>query len=121
MKVNYTQVYYKIDSASIHFKDDGIYFDEFNIKDRYNNIATVKGSLQEKGFQNMVFNFNMSTKKLLLIDTKPKDNKQFYGKAIGRATVSFKGPESAARMTVVAEANDSSHIFIPSSTSKESG
>jgi hypothetical protein len=57
----------------------------------------------------------------LLLNTQPKDNNQFYGKAIGKATLSLKGPQSNAKMTIVGEANDSSHIFIPSSTSKESG
>ena len=69
----------------------------------------------------MQFDFDLSTNKLLLIDTKFKDNQQFYGNAIGKAQMSFKGPESNAKMNITAEATDSSHIFLPSSTSKESG
>ena len=70
----------------------------------------------------MAFDFDLSTNKLLLIDTKPEDNQQFYGRAIGKvSTFSLKGPESNARMTLVAESNDSSHIFIPNSTTRESG
>jgi hypothetical protein len=69
----------------------------------------------------MAFDFDLSTEKLLLIDTKSTDNQQFYGKAIGKATLSFKGPETACKMTIVAESNDSSHIVIPNSISKESG
>ncbi len=121
MKVNYTQVYYTIDSADIRFEEDGINFGEFSIKDRYKNSGTVKGKLFERGFRDMAFDFELATNKLLLIDTKLKDNQQFYGKAIGKANLSFKGPESAARMTIIGESNDSSHIFIPSSMSKESG
>lgn len=121
MKVNYTQVYYTIDSADIRFEEDGINFGEFTIKDRYKNTGTVKGKLFEKGFKNMAFDFDLSTPKLLLIDTKLKDNQQFYGKAIGKATLSLKGPETAAKMTIVAESNDSSHIFIPNGVSRESG
>lgn len=121
MKVNYTQVTYTIDSALITFKEDGIDFGEFTIKDKYNNTGTAKGILSEKGFKDMAFNFDLNTRKLLLIDTKAKDNKLFYGKAVGRATLSLKGPESAAKMTMVAEANDTSHIFIANSNSKESG
>ena len=121
MKVIYTQVYYHIDSAEIEFTKDGINFGEFTVKDRYNNTATVRGSLKEKGFKNLAFDFDMETRKLLLIDTKAKDNKLFYGKAIGKASISLKGPEAAAKMLIVAESNDSSHIYIPSSNSKESG
>ncbi|MDE3235930.1 MAG: translocation/assembly module TamB domain-containing protein [Bacteroidota bacterium] len=121
LKVNYTQVYYNIDSARIKFEDDGIDFGEFFIHDERKNKALIKGKLYEKQFKHMVFDFDMFTNKLLMLDTKPKDNPQFYGKAIGKAALSFKGPENKAVMTVIAEANDTSHIFIPNSSSKESG
>jgi hypothetical protein len=121
MKVNYTQVHYWIDSAEVKFEEDGINFGDINIRDKYNNKGLIKGKLYEKGFKNMVFDFDLSTNKLLLIDTKLKDNQQFYGKAIGKAQMSFKGPEYNAKMNIVAEANDSSHIILPNSTSKESG
>lgn len=119
LKVDYTQVSYKIDSADIKFEGDGINFGEIAIHDIYKNKGIVKGKLFEKGFKNMSFDFDLSTNKLLLIDTKQKDNPQFYGKAIGKAKLSFKGPESNAKMTVSAEANDSSHIYILNAVSKE--
>ncbi len=121
MKVNYTQVYYTIDSALIKFEEDGIDFGKFNIKDKYKNTGTVSGKLYEHQFKNMAFDFDLSTEKLLLLDTKAIDNEQFYGKAIGKASLSFKGPEYGCKMTIVAESNDSSHIVLPNSTSKESG
>lgn len=121
MRVDYTKVYYTIDSATINFENDGINFGQFTIRDQYNNTGSVKGKLFEKGFKNMAFDFELSTPKLLLIDTKPQDNEQFYGKAIGNATLSLKGPETNARMTLKAETNDTSHIYIPNSVSRESG
>jgi hypothetical protein len=121
MKVNYTQVYYTISPAEVKFDKDGIDFGELTIHDTLKNSATIKGKLYETGFKNMSFDFDLSTQKMLLIDTKPRDNQQFYGKAIGKATLSFKGPENNCKMTIVAEANDSSHIYIPNSVNKESG
>lgn len=122
MKVNYTQVYYTIDSADIDFREDGIDFGKFNVKDRYKNTGTVSGKLTEKGFKNLSFDFSLTSPKLLLIDTKATDNQQFYGKAIGRVnTLRLRGPETDAKLTIDAEANDSSHIFIPNSVTRESG
>ena len=121
MKVKYSQVYYTIDSADINFEPDGIDFGRFNIHDRYKNTGSVHGKLYEKGFKNMRFDFDLSTDKLLLLDTRSSDNQQFYGKAIGKANLRFSGPESYCRMTIVAESNDSSHIFIPNSINRESG
>ncbi len=121
LTVNYTQVHYTIDSAFIRFQEDGIDFGKLTIQDKYFNKGTVVGKLTEKGFSNLVFDFDLNTEKLLLLDTRPVDNEQFYGKAIGKAALSFKGPESSCKMTIVAEANDSSHIYIPNAESKESG
>lgn len=121
LKVEFTQVEYKIDSAELKFREDGIDFGRFNIKDIYGNTGSVNGKLIERGFKNMAFDFDLRTDKLLMIDTKAKDNEQFYGRAIGKASLSFKGPESDCKMTIVAEANDSSHITIPNKQSKESG
>jgi len=121
LKVDYTQVYYRIDSAMVKFEEDGIDFGEMTIHDQQNNKGFVKGKLYEKGFKNMNFDFNLSTNKLLMLDTKATDNQQFYGRAIGNANLSFKGPEKNCVMKIIAEANDSSHIYIPSSVSKESG
>ncbi len=121
MTVNYTKVHYIIDSAEIKFENDGIDFGEINLQDKYKNRAVVKGKLYHKGFKNLLFDFDMTTKKLLLIDTKLKDNQQFYGTAIGNAQISFKGPENNAKMSIIAEATESSHIVLPNSTSKENG
>jgi hypothetical protein len=121
LTVNYTKVHYTIDSAEVKFDPDGIDFGELQIQDKYQHTATVKGKLYEKGFKNLLFDFDMNTKELLLIDTKLKDNKMFYGKAIGKAQMSFKGPEDNAKMNIIAEATDSSHIVLPNTTSKENG
>jgi hypothetical protein len=121
LKVVYTQVIYKIDSAYLKFNEEGIDFGEFVIKDTLNNKGIVKGKLYEQEFKNMKFDFELVTQKLLLINTLSKDNKQFYGKAIGKAELSLKGPETAAVMRIVAEANDTSHIYIANGASKESG
>lgn len=121
LKVDFTQVEYTIDSAHLLFEEDGINFGTFTIKDKFGYTGTASGKLYENGFKNMAFDFDVKTDKLLMIDTKAKDNEQFYGKAIGRANLSFKGPENDCKMTIVAEANDSSHIYIPNKESKESG
>ncbi|GGH74461.1 hypothetical protein HNQ91_004795 [Filimonas zeae] len=119
LKVDYTQVYYYIDSAFIRFEEDGINFGQFGVRDIRNNRGIVRGKLYERGFNNMRFDFDMSTVKLLLLDTRAKDNQQFYGRAIGKATLSLKGPMDNMRMAITGEVNDTTHIFIPSSVSKE--
>ncbi len=77
MKVNYTQVYYTIDSADISFEEEGMNFGSFVIHDKYNNSGIVSGRINEKGFKNMDFNMSLSSNKILMIDTKATVNQQF--------------------------------------------
>jgi hypothetical protein len=121
LNVLYTQVYYTIDSANIVFENDGINFNEFYIKDSLNNTGLVKGKLYEKGFTDLAFDFDLFTNKLIMLNTKAVDNSQFYGNATGKATLSFKGPEQNARLTIIGDINEPSHIYIPNTVSKESG
>ena len=118
--VNYTQVHYTIDNAKFNFTDHGIDFGTFTIKDISGRTGTVKGKLLEHDFKNMQFNFDLSTDKLLLLNTTAKDNQQFYGRAIGKASLSLLGPQENMKLSIVGEVNDTTHIYIPTGTSSKS-
>ncbi len=120
LTVKYTKVHYTIDSAFFDFEDGVMNFGTFQIHDDLKNTATVSGKLYEKQFKNMRYDFDMNTNKLLMINTTAKDNQQFYGRAIGKGSMSLKGPQNNMQMTITAESNDTSHIFIPTTTSKQS-
>ncbi|MGI8951781.1 MAG: translocation/assembly module TamB domain-containing protein [Chitinophagaceae bacterium] len=120
LTVDYTKVHYTIDSAVFNFQDGVLNFGEFQIKDPLNNTATVRGKLYEQHLQNMSFDFEMFTDKLLLLNTTAKDNQSFYGKAIGKATLNLQGPQENMKMTITGEVNDTTHIFIPTSNSRAS-
>jgi hypothetical protein len=96
-------------------------FGSFKIKDKFGNVGTVTGKLYQKNFRNLRYDFDITSPRMLLIDTKANDNPQFYGNAIGRATVSLSGPQEEMRMYIAAEPTDSSHIYIPTNDTKESG
>ncbi|HEX6914278.1 MAG TPA: translocation/assembly module TamB domain-containing protein [Chitinophagaceae bacterium] len=121
MKVNYTQVYYTIAEADLDFRDDRIDFGRFTLQDNLGNTGNARGILYQHAFQNMQFDFDLATQKMLLLDTKPTDNENFYGRAIGRATLNIRGGEDDIRMTIAGEVNDTSHIFIPTSDARETG
>lgn len=119
--VNFTQVKYQVDSAVFVFTKDGIDFGKFNIKDKFGNVGQVTGSLAQHRFKDVSFDFDITTQRLLLIDTKANDNAQFYGTAIGKASMSITGPQENMHISIAAEPVDSSHIFIPITTARESG
>lgn len=119
--VNFTKVKYEVDSATFKFDKEAIDFGRFTIKDRFGNLGYVTGKLYQKQLQNMRFNLDLSTPRLLLIDTKSSDNPQFFGNAIGKASMSITGPQEDIRIAIVASPVDSSQVYIPLTTSRESG
>lgn len=119
--VNFTKVAYQVDSATFVFSEKGIDFGTFNIKDKYGNVGKVQGKLFERRFKNVSYDFDISSNRLLLIDTKANDNPQFYGNAIGKATMSITGPQENMHLGITAEPVDSSHIYIPTTTTRQTG
>jgi TamB, inner membrane protein subunit of TAM complex len=122
LKVVYTQCAYKIPAATIQFKKDTIDFGSFQLKDRFGHTGDLlRGRLFHHAFDDLAFDFEMNTNRLLLLDTKATDNNQFYGTVIGKARVTLSGPEEKMVMNIKGAPTDSSNIYLPPSTSRESG
>ncbi len=120
-KVDYTKVNYYIDSAAIRFNDEGIDFGTIQVKDKLNRTAQFKGKIVHQGFKHLVYDMEMQSAKVELLNMDIMDNSNFYGQAVGKATMTIRGPEENIKMTINADVNDSSHIYLPNSTSKETG
>jgi hypothetical protein len=123
LKVGYTQVRYNFDNQQIHFGKDVIDVGTLHITDTLGNKGTVSGKIYHKFFNEFSFdNLRFSTQKMLLLNTTKKDNQQFYGKVIGRATMSLDGDIANMKMNIDGEPSktDSSHVYLPTGDSKES-
>jgi hypothetical protein len=117
MKVNYTQVFYNIPTATIDFQDGYIDFGSMTIRDDLQNTAQItRAKLYHTGFKDMAFDFAISSRRLLLLNTTAKDNSQFYGRVIGNANFTLTGPQDNMRMDIQGEPVDSSSIYLPTST-----
>jgi hypothetical protein len=122
LKVAYTQCTYKVPAATILFKKDTIDFGTFQLKDKLGYTASLtRGRLFHHSFDDLGFDFEMNTNRLLLLDTKATDNGQFYGNVIGKARVTLTGPEEDMRMYIKGEPTDSSNIYLPPSVTRERG
>ena len=119
--VDYTKVPYFIDSAKIVFNNEGIDFGNIQLKDRLNRPVQFKGKILEQGFKHLVYDMEMSSPKTELLNMEAIDNPYFYGKAVGKASMTIKGPEENIKMVINADVNDSSHIYLPNTSSKETG
>ena len=118
---NYTQCTYKIPSATVQLRDGYIDFGIFTIKDTLGNTAEMsKASLSHHSFRDLRYDFALNTNRLLMLNTNVTDNNQFYGTMIGKANITLTGPNEICKCISRGEPMDSSNIFLPTTTSKES-
>ncbi len=120
--VDYTKCYYTIPSATFKFTDGSIDFGSFTLKDSLNNTAEViGGKMDHQAFKDLVFDFHLRSNQLLLLNTTAADNSQFYGNFVGKVNMSFTGPLEDMQMDIKGEPTDTSNIYLPISSSRESG
>ncbi|MBI3883474.1 MAG: translocation/assembly module TamB domain-containing protein [Sphingobacteriales bacterium] len=108
------------------FNPDEIDFGNLELRDTLNKTATLSGKIYHRFFNDFEFdNIRFQTRRLLVLNTKKKDNNQFYGKVIGRATMLLNGPISNMVMNISGEPSsfiaDSNHITLLSGNSRENG
>jgi len=135
LKVNFTQVFYKIKDTDIDITPQEINLNGFVLTDTVTkNPVYISGGIEHESFRNMFYDLYISTRKpgtkgddnnrpVQLLNTTFKDNKQFYGNVKGTGSLSLAGPQSDMFMKIDAFASslDSSFITIPASGSRESG
>ncbi len=124
LKVIYTQCKYKFKNESVIFNPDEIDFGSITLTDTLNNTAILSGKMYHHWFNDIGFdNIKMETKKMLVLNTTKKDNSTFYGKVIGKATLLLNGSTEDMTMDITGEPSttDSSHIYLLSGASVESG
>ncbi len=130
LTVDYTRCRYIFDNNTlITFNPDEIDFGTIKIRDTLNNTATVSGKLYHSFFDNFFFNeFHFKTDargnspaRFVLLNTTSRDNKQFYGNLIGNAELSLNGFVTDMRMNITGEPTDSSHIYLPTGATAETG
>lgn len=122
LRVIYTNVLYKIPSATFEFKDGSIDFGSFAFKDEFGNTGHItKGILYHEGFDNLNFDFAFNTNKLLVLSTNGTSKDPFFGTMFAKVSATFKGPLENMRLDVRGEPADSSKLYIRSQTGRESG
>ncbi|HYC40927.1 MAG TPA: translocation/assembly module TamB domain-containing protein [Chitinophagaceae bacterium] len=135
LKVNFTQVFYRIEDRDIQLTENEIDLDGLVLRDTITgNPVYVRGGIQHDAFRNMFYDLDVSTRRprttgaannrpVMLLNTAYRDNKQFYGKAFGTGSLSLTGPQSDMFMKIdaIASQADSSEITITSTASRVTG
>lgn len=118
MTVNFTQVRYTADTITLNMTDTYIDLGNTTLKDRYNNSGAISGRIYHNRLKDMQYDIDAVSKKLLVLDTKAKDNQNFYGKAIGDVRFNIAGPQTKMVMNITGTVADSSDLYIPTADAK---
>ncbi len=90
LTVDYTQVSYHFDD-SVRFSGDTIRFDRISIRDNDGNRGTFNGTLVHDNFQDMQYDLTISSPKLIVMNTTPSNNPQFFGRVVANGRFSITG------------------------------
>ncbi len=115
LKTHYTFGRQKVDVDNYLFDFNGLI-----IKDMYDNIAEIHGGIRHNHLSDFGFNAHIRTRNsFLALDTKKGDNKDFYGRALGKGEVIFSGTFDQPDIYVNASVGDSTKLVIPVSNALE--
>ena len=95
--IDNTQVNYHF-SDSVIFSKDSIIFDHIQIHDIENNWGQLNGYITQDNFRNMRYDIEVSSPKIMALNTSPKDNEIFYGRVYGNGELSVTGNKSKVRL-----------------------
>jgi hypothetical protein len=120
LKVDFLNTVYSFKPSIVSIENGLFDFSGSRIYDKFGNFATLNGGISHSNLKNLGFAANLTTDKLLGLDTQKGDNELFYGKAVGSGEVTFNGPLGLPSLYVNAAVGAETELVIPVSSGQES-
>lgn len=86
--------YFTIDQERIRVNEQGIVFDNFEIKDSSQNPLRIDGLAATSNFTNYTFDLSITARDFQALNSTKKDNKLFYGQLFFNTNLKVKGTEA---------------------------
>ena len=112
-KVDYTNVRYSAPFGELRVEDNHIYADGVELFDAKGNRGVYRMDLDLNHLSNVTYDISIDADKMLVLDTKAKDNDYFYGHVYATGSAEFKGDKRGLKMDIEATSNDNSHFYMP--------
>jgi peptidoglycan hydrolase-like protein with peptidoglycan-binding domain len=90
---------YGITNQEILFDRKGIKFNQVEIKDKFKNKATLSGFVNHNKFKDFKIDMNISTPKILALNTPKKIDTPFYGDGFVSGDISIQGDTKQLNFT----------------------
>jgi hypothetical protein len=102
------------EKSSISLKEQSFIFNNINITDtKYKTKGLLKGDLHHMNFSKWGLDLDISTKNLLVLDTKETEDALYYGTGFIGGQASIKGPTEELRINVIGETKAGTVFKIP--------
>jgi len=116
MKIDFLQTRYSF-SDSVRFNPRGIEFRNIKIYDDKKNLGFVNGNLYHNSFKDFRISLDFSVDKMLILNTRPKDNEYFYGTAYATGYAGIRGDAEKIAFNISARTEDNTEFFVPLNSS----
>ena len=112
LKVGYTGVPYKA-TGPFHINENGVFFDNISITDRFNGRGRVNGSIDYDHFRDITFNTQIRADEIEAVNLREKENEYFYGNIYASGDITITGPTNCILMEVDAATAKNGNLHIP--------
>ena len=90
---------YNIVNQEILFNRQGITFEHVSIQDKFNNVATLSGFVNHEKFNDFKINLNISTQRILALNTQRKIDAPFFGSGFVAGDIAIQGDTKVINFT----------------------
>lgn len=103
----------------IEFNDKYFRFRNITVNDENGNQAKVDGYVYHEYLKNFNLKFDITASNLQMLNTGPKQNELYYGKAYGSGRVKVLGPLDLIRIEAALKTEKNTILYIPLSNPEE--
>ena len=118
--IDYLKTTYSF-SDTVYFDKNSIRFNDVTLRDYAGNRGTLRGAISHTGFRNMSYDLTVNVENFNLLDTSPKDNELFYGKAFGTGSLYVSGFSKQILLDAKVRSEEGTKIYIPLSDEESAG
>lgn len=102
------------DKASVSLKNQSFIFNNIDITDtKEASKGVLDGTVSHTNFGKWNLDLNISTNRLLILDTKDTEDALYYGKGFIGGTANIYGPTEALTITADAQTKEGTEFYIP--------
>jgi len=116
MKIDFLQTRYSF-SDSVRFAPSGIILKNIRIFDAQKNQGMINGTITHKAFKDIGVSLDINMEKMLVLNTKPKDNDSFYGTAYASGYAGIRGNDEKMVFNISARTAPNTEFIVPLNSS----